>query len=80
MRGPASAFTIATVRDGSAWQGDAQSQLAALDAVITGEVPLAEAANIPDGIRAYVARRLSGTNPLATLPNEALGDTDEAAA
>ena len=34
----------------------------------------------PDGIRAYIERNLSGMNPLEAALDEALGDTDEAAA
>lgn len=80
MSGQASGNVIAAVRDGSAWNGDAKTRMAALDALVAGQVPLDEAALIPDGIRAYVARRLSGANPLENIPSEALGDTDEAAA
>ena len=54
--------------------------MAALDALVTGQVPLDEAARVPDHIRAYVARKLSGVNPLENVPSDALGDTDEAAA
>lgn len=80
MSGPASANTIAGIRDGTAWNGDAKAQLAALDALIAGEVPLSDATNVPDGIRAYVARKHSGVNPLETVPDGDLGDTDAAAA
>jgi hypothetical protein len=76
----ASTNTIASVRDGSAWKGDAKAQLAALDALLAGEVSLADASQIPDGIRAYVARRQSGVNPLKAVDDSALGDSDEAAA
>lgn len=80
MSAAASEDTIATVRDGSAWSGDAKAQMAALDALLTGIIPLAEASQIPAGIRAYVARRQSGVNALETVPADALGDSDEAAA
>jgi hypothetical protein len=80
MSGQASADAIAGIRDGTAWNGDAKAQMAALDALVARQVPLDEAAQVPDGIRAYVERKLSGVNPLETVPNEALGDTDEAAA
>jgi len=80
MSGQASADAIAGIRDGSAWNGDAKAQMAALDGLVARQVPLDEAAHVPDGIRAYVARKLSGVNALETVPNEALGDTDEAAA
>jgi tetratricopeptide (TPR) repeat protein len=80
MSGQASADVIASIRDGSAWNGDARAQTAALDALVARKVPLDEAALIPDGIRAYVVRKLSGVNSLETVPTEALGDTDEAAA
>jgi tetratricopeptide (TPR) repeat protein len=80
MSSAASTATIATVRDGSAWNGDAKAQMAALDALLAGQVPLAEATQIPDGIRAYVERKQSGVNPLKTVADEALGDSDEAAA
>lgn len=80
MSALASADTIASVRDGSAWNGDAKAQMAALDALLAGKVALAEATQIPDGIRAYVERRQSGVNPLKTIAADALGDSDEAAA
>ena len=80
MSAPALTGAISGVRDGSAWNGDAKAQMAALDALVAGEVPLDEAAHVPDHIRAYVARKLSGVNPLENVPSDALGDTDEAAA
>ena len=80
MSAAASPDPIAGIRDGSAWNGDAKARIAALDALVARQVPLDEAALIPDGIRAYVARKLSGVNPLENVPSEALGDTDEAAA
>ena len=80
MSGQESADVFAGVRDGTAWDGDANARIAALDALVARQVPLDEAARIPDGIRAYVTRKLSGVNALETVPNEALGDTDEAAA
>ena len=80
MSGRASANTIAGLRDGSAWSGDAKTQMAALDALVAREASLDDAAQVPDGIRAYVERNLSGMNPLEAAPDEALGDTDEAAA
>ena len=78
--GQPSVDVIAGIRDGSAWNGDAKAQTAAVDAIVAREVPLDEAAHVPDGIRAYVERNLSGVNPLEAAPDEALGDTDEAAA
>lgn len=80
MSTAASTDMIASVRDGSAWNGDAKAQVAALDALLAGKVPLTEASQIPDGIRAYVARRQSGVNRLEDAPDDALGDSDEAAA
>jgi tetratricopeptide (TPR) repeat protein len=80
MNGRASADAIGGVRDGTAWDGDANVRIDALDALVARQVPLDEAARVPDGIRAYVTRKLSGLNALETVPNEALGDTDEAAA
>jgi hypothetical protein len=80
MIGQSLADAIASLRDGSAWNGDAKAQMAALDALLAGQVPLADAAQIPAGIRAYVERKLSGVNQLEAVPDESLGDTDEAAA
>jgi tetratricopeptide (TPR) repeat protein len=80
MTGQSLGNTNSGVRDGSAWNGDAKAQGTALDALVNRQVPLDEAAHVPDDIRAYVARKLSGVNPLATVPSERLGDSDAAAA
>jgi tetratricopeptide (TPR) repeat protein len=77
---PATAGGAVGIRDGSAWKGDAKAQMAALDALVARQVPLDDAAHVPPGIRAYVERKLSGVNPLEAVPDESLGDTDEAAA
>ena len=80
MSATASADTIAGVRNGSAWSGDAKAQMAALDALVAREVALDDAALVPDGIRAYVARKHSGINDLEGISDDALDDSDEAAA
>jgi hypothetical protein len=42
MSGRASADMFAGVRDGSAWDGDANARIAALDALVARQIPLGQ--------------------------------------